>query len=108
VYSCGLTLKVGIAAHAVVKGFDDGFALLHGDISSPYGFFGFGSEPVDDVLGVVLHVAQDVGYSCPLLFLGRYRKTALFIDADGDHVGVPQEVMEVSEGLLVCTHQEYP
>ena len=61
--------------------------------------------PLDEIAAVVFNVGQDLGYG--VTFDNMFEAIAsIRTDTDVDRVGITEEVMEISESLLVRTHQK--
>lgn len=102
--ACDLGFEIGVTAHASFERIDDFTAFAGRDAVAVDGAFGELAEAAEHVFGLVLAVGEDFGDGITFDFLG-VLEFAVF-DADGDDVGVAEEIVEVAEGLLVGADEE--
>lgn len=99
-----LGFEVGVTAHAGFEGVHDFAAFAGGDAVAVDGAFGELTEAAEHVFGLVFAVGEDFGDGVAFDFLGVFEFAVL--DADGDDVGVAEEVVEVTEGFLIGADEE--
>ena len=52
-----------------------------------------------------MHIGEHIGHGIAFLFADKL-VPAVVKYADGDHIGVAQEVVQITQGFLVCAHKE--
>ena len=100
-----LSFKIGIAAQTVFETLEDGVTVAGGDAFFTHGAFGRTAQIIEDAARVVFHIAQDIGHGVAA-DLAHIFVAAVLAAADGDHIGIAHEVMEVAQGLLIRSHEE--
>src|SRR5258706_4608585 len=100
-----LALEVGVARQTLFVGPEDVARLVQRDLSRPQRRFRRAAQALHEVVALVAHVAEHLRDRVALLDVIDEIAAALS-ESDLHVVGVAEEVVQVSEDLLVGPHEE--
>src|SRR5690606_35475737 len=86
-------LIVSISPQSVLVIVENMAAFIGRDLPGLNGLLGLAAKAVNHVLGIVFNITQDIFNRIPLQLANIIHLT-VFIEADGDHIRVTQQVVE--------------